>query len=324
MVLLTQFQEFDPVSGYVPEQPFSHLPEIARRARAILSGKTAEKIDSTAKRINSEIERYFSDLKFQAVDELTVKFQDDPESYKHFFDWDGGSLGNGRWLYRNEMDEELDIPTAQNFSDVNALKTIVEDRDSCFFLPKHASVPECNHWAEGRTHELFAVLALKLLADSLKCTSNATVWTNLSIAGACALDAMDAVCFAEYVLEVEWLEQFHKKQLLEASSSQDARLQDIATNIRVELAAELIAHERERQAIRGERLSTARHKTTNAAKDLVCREWEKSKNAFASAEKAGIHFADWLISEGKLKSIEPRTVTKWIRDHAKEIGVRFR
>lgn len=330
MAVLTHFPDFDPVSGYVPEHHFSLLPDIARRARSILSGRTAEQIDSAAKKINSEIENYFRDLKDQAVDELTVKFWNSPEEYEEFFEWDGGTRANGRWLYRHEMDEELDIPTAQNTSEVDALKTIIEDRDSSIFLPEGAPVPEPDHWPEGRTDELFAVLSLWLLADSIEFAQGRGKYGS-SLAGEYALKAMDAVCHAEHVREVEWLEQFHKKQLLEATGNQEARLQNIAADTRQALAAEHLAHEREKQSIRAERLNAARHKTTNEAKDLVCAEWEKATDAFPSAEKAGNFFADWLenkkigyMAKGKQVFYQPRAVTGWIRRRAKEKGIKFR
>lgn len=331
MALLTQFQAFDPVSGYVPKHPFSRLPEVASRSRSILSAKTAKQIDLALKRINSEFESFFSDLKFQAVDELTVKFQNDPETYQEFFEWDGGTLGNGRWLYRNDMDEELDIPTAQNSSEVEALKTIIENRDSCFFLPVGEPVPEPDHWPEGRTHELFAVLALGLLANCLQWASRGHGSANLSIAGECALEAMDAVCFAEHLREVEWLEQFHKKQLLEASISQATQLGDMTEKVRMSLIEEQIAHERAKQATRSEQMNAARHQSTNETKELVCKDWEKAFRDFASAEKAGNHYATWLekksigyLSKGKQVFYQPRAVTGWIRQYAKEKGIRFR
>lgn len=330
MVLLTQFPDFDPVSGHVPAHHFSLLPDIARRARSILSSRTAEQIDSAAKRINSEIENYFRDLKDQAVDELTVKFWNSPEEYEDFFEWDGGTRANGRWLYRHEMDEELDIPTAQNTSEVDALKTIIENRDSRLLSPESSSISEPDHWPEGTTDELFAVLSLWLLADSIGFSQGAGIH-NLSVAGDCALKAMDAVCYAEYVREVEWLVQFHKKQLIEATGNQEVRLQNLAADTRKALAAEQLAHERERQSIRAERLNAARHRTTNEAKDLVCAEWEKETKAFPSAEKAGNFYADWLenknigyLSKGKKVFYQPRAVTGWIRRRAKEKGIKFR
>lgn len=331
MVLPTHFQKFDLLADVVPKRPFPNLPDIAQRARSFLSGRTAEQIESIANRINTETEYYFNDLRDQAIDELTVKFQNEPEAYEEFFQWDGGTLDKGRWLYRKDMDEELDIPTAQNTSDVDALKTIIENRDDFSVLPDGAPIPEPDHWVEGKTHELFAVLSLTLVGHSIAVMSHGEGSRELSIAGAYVVQAMDAVCFAERVREVEWLEQFHKKQILQASSSQDVQRQCLEADTRRELAAEFLAHEHEKQLIRTDRLNAARHKTTNEAKDLVCAKWEKATNAFPSAEKAGNFYADWLEDErigyllkGKQVFFQPRAVTGWIRAHARKKGIKFR
>lgn len=71
-------------------------------------------------------------------------------------------------------------------------------------------------------------------------------------------------------------------------------------------------------------LNALRHRANRAAKELVCAEWEKNTSAFASAEKAGAHFADWLIDGRVMESIEPRTVAGWIRAYAKKKGIRLR
>ena len=67
--------------------------------------------------------------------------------------------------------------------------------------------------------------------------------------------------------------------------------------------------------------SIARHAIRNETVLWVTKEWEKDPNKFPSAAKAGVYFSDMLMNKG-LKG-EPRTVTKWILAHAKEIGVRF-
>lgn len=324
MSFSSEFEQFDPLAGYVPALPFYYLPEIARRARSILSGRSIEWFEKAAKRIVYEIDGYFADLKSQAVGELTSKFQSDPETYADFFEWDGGSLGNGRWIYKDSMDEELEIPTAQNCSEVEALKTIIENRDSHFFLAPGAPVPPPDHWPEGQTDELFAVLSLKALAHALWWSANRLRSPELSIAGAFAIEATDAVCHAEHLREIDWLEHLHSKQLREVTQGQDARTEALVEGLRSAWAAEQIAHEREKQSLRAERLSMARHRNTNNARDLVCAEWAKDSDAFPSAEKAGIHFASWIVEAGHLKTIEPRTVTRWIREHAKAIGRRFR
>ncbi len=69
-------------------------------------------------------------------------------------------------------------------------------------------------------------------------------------------------------------------------------------------------------------LNLLRHQSNHAARKKVESEWEKSPKKWPSAEKAGLFFADLLAKEGSV--YEPRTVTGWIRAHAREIGVRFR
>lgn len=66
----------------------------------------------------------------------------------------------------------------------------------------------------------------------------------------------------------------------------------------------------------------SRHRGKYEAESKVLREWEKNPSHFSSAEKAGSHYARWLASEGI--EYEPRTVTSWIRAHAKAKGIKFR
>lgn len=65
-----------------------------------------------------------------------------------------------------------------------------------------------------------------------------------------------------------------------------------------------------------------RHARRNEARSLVTEDWDQNKNTFPSAEKAGIHYADWLREKGF--DYEPRTVTNWIRQYSKDNGIRLR
>lgn len=69
-------------------------------------------------------------------------------------------------------------------------------------------------------------------------------------------------------------------------------------------------------------LNKKRHEQRHRARALVCAEWERAPNAFPSAERAGNHFSQWIAGQGH--PYEPRTVTSWIREHAKQLGIRFR
>lgn len=69
-------------------------------------------------------------------------------------------------------------------------------------------------------------------------------------------------------------------------------------------------------------LNKVRHEKNHEARAMAIEEWEKNPSKYPSAEKAGRAIADWLRSKGH--NFEPRTVTGWIRSHAKQKGVRFR
>lgn len=315
MLFFKQFEAFDPLSGYVPEYPFSCLPEIAGRARSILNGKTHLQLVGAAKRIDEEIERHLEYLKYVAVSDLKIKLQAEG-SLETYFEWTGGDWDDGGgdecWKFNDDLVDDLEIPTDSNCNEVDALKTIIEDRDCCFFLPEGAPEPEPDEYPEGKTHELFAVLALWLLADAIE-WADSRGRNHLPIAARYAVKAMDAVCYAEHLREIEWYKTYLKKQsgaeLTDALRRQHEDHQKAAKQARSERAKEL---------------NKFRHAPKNHAKEVVTAEWAKNTSQFASADKAGNHYADWLESMGIVKSIEPRTVTGWIRDRAKELGVKFR
>jgi len=322
MFFHNQFERFDPVSSYVPSQPFTYLPEIAYRARSLLQYRTLEQITLIAKRISYEVDRYFFDIKDTAISELKDKLNERGEDFERFFDWDGSSkIDNGRWTFKDDMEDELDIQTEKNTSEVDVLKSIIEDRDSCFFLPKGAPESEREEWPEGSRHELFAVLSLWLLVDAID-WADEKFRHNLSIAGEYAIKAMDAVCYAERLREEDWLESYIKKmanaELTEALLKQKTEQQKWVQYC-LDLSKEREIKEKKDKS---KNLNKIRHEKNYAAKNMVINEWEKEPSAFLSAEKAGLHFADWLETKGI--KYEPRTVTNWIRAHAKQIGVVFR
>ncbi len=316
MSFLKQFEVFDPITGYVPEYPFSHLPEIAGRARSKLIGKTHLQLVAAAKRIDQEIEHYFELMKYIAVSDLKSKLQSEGNSLEPYFEWTGGDWDDGGgdecWKFNDELEDDLNIETEKNTSEVDVLKSVIEERDFCFFLPEGAPEPEPEEYPEGKTVELFAVLALWLLADALE-------WINrggkhgMSIAAGYAVKAMDSVCYAEHLSEIRWLMTYQKVkndgERTEALHKQHSEYQSLALREKSERAKEL---------------NKRRHAITNHAKNVVTAEWVKSPSQFPSAEKAGIYFSDWLESQGIVKSIEPRTVTGWIRVYAKQQGIKLR
>lgn len=107
--------------------------------------------------------------------------------------------------------------------------------------------------------------------------------------------------------------------LFEAAHAVDLAHRTLAWNS----SDECHAHDRQMaNSAMAKTLNSARHRKTNEAKAMAIEEWQKDPSRFASAEKAGNQIADWLETQGF--KYEPRTVTNWIRGHARQIGVRFR
>lgn len=341
-----QFKKYNPKSGDTPEHPFSYLPDIASRARALLKTRTADQIEDAAYGIDWAIDEYYRSLKDEEISRLkneverTRRWKDGSDDKEFndaakFFDWvvdspeDEFSPEEGHWVFNERMEGELDIQTAGNTSEVDALKSCIDWWDDI----GGADFPN------GKQEELFAVLALWLLADAIGWLGHRPSETeksflstlthlenlpdgiedelieagisirttdteiNLSLAGECALKAMDAACYAEHLHEVAKLESVYTLKI--------AKTRDDHLN-----------REAERKSMLAEKLNIARHRKTNEAKATAIAEWEKDRSKFISAEKYGLHLADWLGTQGF--QYEPRTVTGWIRAHAKQIGVALR
>lgn len=134
-------------------------------------------------------------------------------------------------------------------------------------------------------------------------TTYLPVYLNANVSIESAIKAMDAVCYAEYLHEMTKLQNEHTLNVTKAQ-------EDLKNN------------EAEQRALRAKELNIARHRKTKEAKIKAIQEWEKDKSKFISAEKYGLYLSEWL--EKNNYQYEPRTVTGWIRTHAKQIGVRFR
>lgn len=326
-----QFKNFDPLTGKLPDSPFSLLPMIAYRARALLKSRTSDQIESVAKAIDFAIFCHFDEIKDDEITRLRQilsvpgcgeNIENDLEYQQamQFFDWDGGSVANGRWVFKDSMEDSLEIPTLFNTSEVDALKELAKWWEEILeVLP------------DGKGYELFAILSLWQLADSMNWLKSKGIeglndllkgaFTALetelkisglseksltgkeqilSFSGESALKAMDAVCYAEhlFLLEKE-VDNLHEARKIENQIEEKKRRLDISR-----------------------KLNIARHQDRNEALALATTEWGKEPNKFSSAEKAGLHFSDWLDQQGF--NYEPRTVTGWIRAYAKKIGVKFR
>jgi hypothetical protein len=307
--------KFGLLSDYVPAYPFDCLPEIALRARELLQSKTDEQASAIAARIKKEVNSYFEDALHVGVGELRSKLSPGDEEFEQYFDWDGASsIGNGRWTFKECMADELGIPTEGNTYLVDALKRVMEKRDDSGFFLKEEPPPEV--FREGKDYEFFAVAALEMIASTICCAQE----VRESLAGGIAIKAMEAICHAENLRNKEWL-VFHVEYQAQKSLKKALHDQKL----------QLAESDRQRQSKKAQDLNALRHKETHETQSLVTSEWEKEPSRFPSAEQAGAHFADWLESQkigrkvkGEFVPYQPRTITDWIRKHAKNRGIKLR
>lgn len=212
MFYRNQFASFDPLKGDVPDFPIAYLSEITRRARSLLRNWIQpEEIERMAKRASNEIDDFFSHALELKIFCLETDLAPGDEEFERYFEWDGGTAANGRWVFKEGMADDLGIPTEENTSDVDALKLVIEERDSNFFLPASAPEPEPIYFPEGKDYELFAVLSLCLLADAVEWTKRKASHS-LPIANGYAIQAMNAVCYAEHLKEIDWIISYGKQR----------------------------------------------------------------------------------------------------------------
>lgn len=323
-----EFEDFDPLTGKVPYHPFSYLPDIAWRARRLLKSYTSKQIFKLAENIDWSIDVYFQFVKQEEIERLKSEMHESGR-YKYdyeapylndqyFFIWEGDwREGTGSWIFDYTKECELDIPTAENTSEIDALKEsldILEQIDDDGLTNK-------------RPYEYFAVLSLWMLAKAVNYLNPEIVVKNaerlrklgfkhvetninLSFAGGSAIKAMDAVCYAEQLKEIGRIQDSHYLELAKTHSDY------------VKAQAKRQDEEASRRKEQSKKLNEARHQKTNEAKNIVTHEWKKQPAKFPSAEKAGLYFADYLKTQGF--DYTPRTVTSWIRDYAKQKNIRLR
>lgn len=284
MLYYKQFKSFNPLTDYFPESPFSYLPKIGWRARSLLTGCSIEQIEMIAKRISNEIESYYFEEKDNAIHELKSKFRNgefSEEEFERFFYWDGGSIANGLWIFRDGMEEEFDIPRENSSSEVDALKSILEKRDGNFFNTDDTIEPPANEYPEGKDYQLFSVMALWFIVDALESINHAGTHAK-SIAGDYLIEAMDAVSHAEHLREKEWLISYSEVVKQKALSDEFKKQSDITSALREQAKQDHIKSLNDQRSNFAKKGVNARlaNDPIQLAKTEIIEEYEKRNSQF--------------------------------------------
>lgn len=317
MLYYNQFKRFNPLDDVVISK-FSYASKIVWRARALLNSVSLERLELIANRASREIESYYDDEKTIAIDKLKSKMlkgELSSEEIEYFFEWDGGTIDNGHWLFKHGMESELDIPTENNCSEVDALKDVIETRDSHFFLPEGMPTPKPNEYKEGKDYEFFAVMALWFVVDAI------SDHTSDGIACSYLCEAMDALCYAEHLRMSEALvfDALHesKEELKRVKNEQRLLIEQYKKDANQNTKS-ILAH----QASKGGKAKAEKYQPL---KELVFQLANEKK--WQSRRNLAMTIAPKVIAEGKRLNTPISegqaiiTITNWLKDMGLPVNV---
>ena len=312
-----QFEYFDPLKGQFPNWPFPQGQSIVYRARSILYGRSAEQIREIAQDADGIIEQYFDHEKQSVLDAIKADGRYD------LLEGDEDRITG----FKDEAADHYDVRTSENTSDLDALQ---EAMDSFFD-------PTCVEIENLREYEYFAVLSLWLIGECVDDLENKFDFSKMERVKRTdrkidahdtarmarhLLDAMEAVCYAERLRDVERTQNKYEAQIEKIRAKHVALSDEEATRVRAEVLREVAEEARARRVEQSKENNRIRHQGNHDVRKQVLEMWEQNPTQFPSAEKAGAHYVEVLSQRGIDR--EHRTVVGWIRARAKELGVRFR
>lgn len=312
-----QFEHFDPLKGNFQNWTFPQGSSIVYRARSILYGRTEKEIRAIAEDADQIISAYFDSEKHSVVEAIKA------DGRYELLEGDEDRITG----FKDEAAEHYDVRTSENTSDFDALQEAM----GSFFDPSTLEVENL------REYEYFAVLALWLIGDcveemethfdlsQMKRVKRANRTLDASDTARVArhlIDAMEAVCYAEQLRQIERTQNRYEKQIEKIQSAHKPLTDEEAMRIRAEVLQQVEQDAKARRVEQAKENSRRRHQENNDVKQQVLDLWEQNTTQFPSAEKAGAYYVDVLAQRGIER--EHRTVVGWIRARAKELGIRFR
>lgn len=313
-----QFEYFDPQKGSLTDWRFPQASSVIYRARSIIRNRSRDEIFSIAEDADQIISAYFDQEKQSVLDAIKSDGRYD------LLEGDEDRITG----FKDEAADHYDVRNSENTSDLDALQEAM----TSLFDPTLLEI-------EGlKEYEYFAVLALWLIGDFIQDYEhkydfsqrkyiprerNSIDAYDTAKAAKHLIDAMESVCYAEKLrdierLEIKYQEKIEKIQAGKAIKIDKTDLDGIMEDLRKQIQSET-QERRKEQSIKN---NDIRHQTNRQIKKLVQDQFAQDPRRFNSAEKAARHFVDVLEKQGV--SREQRTVATWIRETAKANGIRFR
>lgn len=304
-----QFDNFDPLTGQVSYWPFSQSSGIVWRARNLLRGRNSDQVRHLASFSGQIVSEYFSQAKSDEIERLKS------EGAWEYFDTDED--GNIFDVNEDRLSER-DFPTPDNTSEIDALTECIGGWDNVFGDGSPNPEP----------FEYFATMALGKIADSIdRVTYTYDFKTktyakkdrkkleshDYTIAAGNVVEAMEAICHAESLRDIERLERRFEEQLKTTEKHTSAKVLK-ANEAKWKALQEQEAKQKTDHAKKMAELSKANRNKSMAA---ALAHWDQDASMQKlSIAKAGIKLSAWLATQD-LYFFEPRTVSQWISAHKK-------
>lgn len=238
--------EFYILTETTPNYPFPQLPDIVSRAKYLLKNRSRKEIVSAANTIDWFVEEYFNQCKNDCIQDILTNAKSSNNWVLRYLPCEGITEEG----IRNVLDNFSPSPciSSDNTSELTALRECI----GWYTLDDEEDFPN------GRTFEYFAVLALRQVGESIMALPSKQIddfsklsttrqnmikymesidrfiepispGMTLSRAGTHALDAMDAICYAEHLRVIEKQNEELEKlriELHQASQNTDAIVED--------------------------------------------------------------------------------------------------
>jgi hypothetical protein len=313
-----QFDNFDPIKDQLPYWPIAEARNIAWRARSILGGRTKEEVKNIAQDASSIIDAYFDGEKDAAIQ--LIKSEGRYELLE-------GDEDGRYYSIKPEAYDEFDIRDSDTTSNLEAL----QDAMSNFFDPTVIEVEDL------KDYEYFAAMALWFLGDYIKILNyeldlNAREFvkrpnkeyttSDVSRMGSVVVQAMDAVSLAEKMRDTLRTEEKYEERIKKIQENQQIFTQADMEKIREEIKKEINNEEKAQRKHWSDTSNEVRHQPNRNIKKMVLDLFDENPRQYSSAEKAADYYLEVLQKQNIKRS--HRTVADWIRERAKEKGIRFR
>ncbi|WP_257818930.1 hypothetical protein [Burkholderia glumae] len=338
--------KFDPKNTHVDQLAIPRLSATAAEARRILYGKTSDEIRGAQETIDGWIDAYFETAFEDEVNRLRSLAERGDEEAMAYFRVERHLVGDDRYDYVYYVKEfndlyrdRLDIASAENTTQGEALDYCIDwfdlsetnfgaDSEPLFFAAlalKHVerAVNFLNAWRDPDSDSK----KIDQMLSELHCATDnvislrgdgdcayPSISLDYQIACEAAIDAREDVVLSAKYSQIKWM-----KRTFDTISAQA-----VSTAEKERFERQHMEEIRKKQERVG-RMNKSREEKRRAAESFVLEHWQSDTSQFPTAREAGEFYSEWLKKiPNKNFNFTATTCRDWVRNRAKELGLKWR